>query len=425
MIKANDLRLINPSISSLTGLRFIAAFLVCLGHSVPKLIPVSNTASWYPPTLQFATQGMTLFFILSGFVIHYNYSELIKKNYLLGIYNFLIARFSRLYPLYFVCLGYDLVKNFGYSTLVTHFRDAILYYLTLTQSWFYIPLGSNALIFQFGLMPQVSWSISTEWFFYLIYPLICFSLLYTSKLYSKIIALFFIFSIWIIYIGLCFFTKVPINDSAVQTYGMVADMTTNFQDSFFNWLMYFSPYSRINEFLIGCIIAAIFMQTSSHKLSHRQELFGFAITTASIISIGFFMFFPFKAYNIWGLQTLNQYYGFSLATSVIIYSCARYNNIITRLISNPFMLLGGEISYSIYLLHLPVIEAFSRDAAIVTSLKVGLADGARLMFTLATIFGLSMVSYRIIESPSRRLFRKWMIIRSIKPIGELENLKTS
>jgi peptidoglycan/LPS O-acetylase OafA/YrhL len=43
---------------------------------------------------------MTLFFVLSGFIIHYDYSEQITKYHWRGIVSFLIARFARLYPLY-------------------------------------------------------------------------------------------------------------------------------------------------------------------------------------------------------------------------------------------------------------------------------------------------------------------------------------
>jgi peptidoglycan/LPS O-acetylase OafA/YrhL len=45
----------------------------------------------------------------------------------------------------------------------------------MTQSWIYAVWGEFSLIYQYPSLwvMQVSWSISTEWFFYLIYPLIC------------------------------------------------------------------------------------------------------------------------------------------------------------------------------------------------------------------------------------------------------------
>ena len=51
---------------------------------------------------------MTLFFVLSGFVIQYNYSQPILKNGWRAVCGFMWARFARLYPLYFtlICLDY-------------------------------------------------------------------------------------------------------------------------------------------------------------------------------------------------------------------------------------------------------------------------------------------------------------------------------
>src|SRR5215203_4219419 len=48
--------------------------------------------------------GMSLFFVLSGFVIHYNYGMFRTDGLVAGGKKFFIARFARLYPLYFVVL---------------------------------------------------------------------------------------------------------------------------------------------------------------------------------------------------------------------------------------------------------------------------------------------------------------------------------
>ena len=54
---------------------------------------------------------MTLFFVLSGFVIHYNYASAVTGNRPLhGIAAYLWARFARLYPLFILtlCVGVTL-----------------------------------------------------------------------------------------------------------------------------------------------------------------------------------------------------------------------------------------------------------------------------------------------------------------------------
>jgi peptidoglycan/LPS O-acetylase OafA/YrhL len=86
------------NIDALTGLRFVAAFLIVLGHS-------------YAPWREVTAIGMPLFFTLSGFIIHYVYSEAFGRGWLRATWEFAVARFSRLYPLYFVLLAYIILST--------------------------------------------------------------------------------------------------------------------------------------------------------------------------------------------------------------------------------------------------------------------------------------------------------------------------
>src|SRR5271156_476612 len=88
---------------ALTGLRFVAALCVVLAHGAAFMtnIPAGDPL-WRIYLMSLASIGMTLFFVLSGFVIHYNYCEQIIKFRGRGIANFFVARVARLYPLYFV-----------------------------------------------------------------------------------------------------------------------------------------------------------------------------------------------------------------------------------------------------------------------------------------------------------------------------------
>src|SRR5690242_19654398 len=74
---------------ALTSLRFVAAALIVLGHSqgtfgIPK-------DAWAPFVM---SQGVSFFFVLSGFILTYVYPSL----KLFGIRRFLLARFARIWP---------------------------------------------------------------------------------------------------------------------------------------------------------------------------------------------------------------------------------------------------------------------------------------------------------------------------------------
>ncbi len=396
------------SLPSLTGLRFFAAFLICLAHVIPYVIPHSSLL--FP---QLAGEGMTLFFVLSGFVIHYNYSATLKENPKLGMYNFVISRFARLYPLFFICLCFFLLSDINKATLPATFDQTIPYYLTLTESWFYITIGSHTLIYQFGDIPSVFWSISTEWFFYLVYPLISFTLLKMSKIRTKIIIFLIILICMPILIAKAYFLQLSLDQFAMNRLGSGIDMTKP-QDSFFRWLVYFSPYFRISEFLIGCLTAAIYMQLSERLPSKKEEGFGFFILFLAITSIPvlhYLIFHP-PVKLLW-MEELHRCFGFAPTMAIIMFCCVRYNNIITRLACNPILILGGEMSYSLYLLHLPIAAAFSYNAPHTYSWILTLGELPRTLLTFACIFGIAFISYNLIEIPMRRILRRWLMVSPV------------
>jgi hypothetical protein len=97
----------DPYVPALDGLRGLAALLVAGAHymTMEGGAPLSEIVQ----TL--TGLGMTLFFVLSGFVIHYNYNATITRPG--GLRLFFVARFARLYPLYIILILFD----FAYTGL--------------------------------------------------------------------------------------------------------------------------------------------------------------------------------------------------------------------------------------------------------------------------------------------------------------------
>jgi peptidoglycan/LPS O-acetylase OafA/YrhL len=98
---------LRKTIRPLTGLRAVAAYAVLLAHIVSWTVGRSD------PAIQLISErlayfGISLFFVLSGFVMEYNYIEKVSSGDLRQVYNFLVARFARLYPLYAAVMIYFL-----------------------------------------------------------------------------------------------------------------------------------------------------------------------------------------------------------------------------------------------------------------------------------------------------------------------------
>src|SRR5262249_26048672 len=88
-------------IPTLTGLRFVAAFTILFMHTLEWTSPINDAGFLTLLAAAVGLIGMPLFFVLSGFVIHYNYgASFHEQPYATSLRNFFSARFARIYPLF-------------------------------------------------------------------------------------------------------------------------------------------------------------------------------------------------------------------------------------------------------------------------------------------------------------------------------------
>ncbi len=162
---------------NLEGLRFFAFFVVFINHATGSLGYNNHSTTFAYIRSHFfwnGDLGVSLFFVLSGFLITY---LLLKEKELSGkinVKNFYLRRVLRIWPLYFLivamCLfAFPMLENIlpqwfaiGVST------DEInkWFYLTFTGNFDYIYNGIN------NFMIGILWSVSIEEQFYLFWPLI-------------------------------------------------------------------------------------------------------------------------------------------------------------------------------------------------------------------------------------------------------------
>jgi peptidoglycan/LPS O-acetylase OafA/YrhL len=405
-----------PNIPALTGLRFIAAFSVAISHAVSLVVPMSGgLPSWYVVLNSLAGIGMPLFFILSGFVIHYNYLDSIMLERGRGLFHFFVARFARIYPLFFVCLLYDLAWKFAYAQLPDTTSHALPFYLTMTQSWIFYQLGQQSLVVQFGPIPQVAWSISTEWSFYCVYPAICAGLARVRNAAAAIRIMVILVLISVALIAALGYNAESINDFGVVHFGPGVNQNPRASLSFFGWLVYFSPYSRVLEFSLGCLCADLVM-----KLDGAAAGTGTRPTIVAVLSViaFFLLLYPFSwvlPLSPYQVSAFRMCFGLAPPLALLIFCCARFDNAITRALGAPRLLLCGEASYSLYLLHPLVVDAFrfeSADSAISPWVLAG--NVLRLIPTLLAAVGLSLVTWQIIEMPARKAIRRLVGCEQLK-----------
>jgi peptidoglycan/LPS O-acetylase OafA/YrhL len=149
-------------LDSLTSLRFVAAAMVVCFHSAGRF-GFRPDAERQP--LQVALgSAVSLFFVLSGFVLAYNYAELHGRTAIRTYYR---ARVARIWPLHLACLAFIVLLD---PAIRRPCADATLPWLPvhalLMQSWFPVNVAGVS------LFNAVAWSLSVEWAFYLAFPLL-------------------------------------------------------------------------------------------------------------------------------------------------------------------------------------------------------------------------------------------------------------
>jgi peptidoglycan/LPS O-acetylase OafA/YrhL len=380
----------------LTGLRFFAAFFIFVGHATPMMLKFAPSPQIViNVTNCFLEVGMELFFVLSGFVIHYNYAEVGRFPHSQNLARFYIARFARIYPLYVLFLALQHVLHGGDLR-------ATAFFLGMTQSWVFILLGGVPL---FGhLSAFVTWSISTEWFFYCLYPIVAWLLAMRRHRLAASLVL-----VGLAWLGLAQVLFVYLHDQEVNAFAQAVWGPPG--SAFLGWLISLSPVGRLPPFLIGVATAHIFITRYGRPVSESERRLGMILLTLALACL----------ISMCGAQSVGSRYVnsialfvYSLSIAVIIFCCARYRSFFSRFLSVPLLIACGDASYSIYLFHLSILEVTKvRDVLQSTwynMVYVGFRYTAAVLITIV----FSVVMYRVFEAPARTATRA-LLGRFIKP----------
>jgi peptidoglycan/LPS O-acetylase OafA/YrhL len=407
---------------ALHGLRFLAAFCILFSHACGWLANFKDTRTVFNYGEFFTVYGMPLFFVLSGFVIHYNYSRLFSTmRPRWAIVEFLGARFARIYPL-FICfflvgVAVDGVLQWYYE----HELNLLLvmsHFLTLTQSWVYIVLFGDRLLLDgaFGL----SWSLSSEFFFYVTYVVL---VLYVARMRSiaGLLATAGAMSVLILTAyGYAAGHRGAIDAFAVQYMNQMGGG----EHSVYRWFFYYSPYGRVFEFILGCLTAQIYAIFAAHPVSPREARWGRILLNASLVFLlGYayvFMFKPFGDNVAVYVSLLKENFGCAVGLAVLIFCVSRYrSSAVASMLSTPLMVRLGDLSFSIYCVHTWTLRIFERPT-MEFRYGVELEAAFRIALAIALTIILSSATFRLIEVPARAWLRKLVARRLLRRFGPRE-----
>lgn len=243
---------------------------------------------------------------------------------------------ARIYPLYLFFLALQLGLYWNNGDLA-----AIPFYLGMTQSWVYVLFRGTPLTSHIG-SAHVSWSISTEWFFYCFYPVVAWFLTVSRNRLAAALGLTIL-----ALLGLVLAVSIYLHDQQVNAFAQTI-WGPHGGNLFFEWLLAFSPVGRLPPFLIGIATAHLFTTTYHQPVSEPERRLGMAFLILALTGIT----------AMCGAQSMgSRYYNsmalfvYSLSIAAVVFCCARYRSLFSRALSVPWLIVCGNASYSIYLFH--------------------------------------------------------------------------
>lgn len=376
-------------IRQLTGIRFVAAFWVFAYHlqgpfNVLGLLSIPVLGD----VMRVGRLGVDLFFALSGFILTHTYLTRMGPKVRGGdTVRFWWLRLARIYPVHLVMLIVAGLAVFAQARVLGEVIDR--------DWWNPIDFVKNLLLIQeWGPNPErgwnfVAWSLSMEWLAYLAFPLL---VLVLWRMHKKI-PTFVLVIAW-------FAVLAPLVGYGLGT-----------SDPYYtdNWG---STYRIASEFTAGAITYLIVQRLARREdRVQRPAEWLSALLPALVVAGAVFLAWlpaaqpPANAVNP-DAEPLPPYFHLSLVPLLVAWigALALARGGMARALSTKTLVLGGFISYSLYMTHLVWMGLWRAGMSV-----AGIQGGALYALGVAILIGgaliIAWLMWRVVEEPSREWMR--------------------
>ncbi len=311
-------------IKPLTSLRFLFALLVFFSH-LPSTSSEEYGMVWLFHQLSSrGGVGVSFFFVLSGFVISYAYyGKLRNKKQIIRFYRNRIARLWPMHLLTFVVSVPLVILNYGLLPKKAGIMNVLLLQSLSTSKPVYFSYNSP------------SWSISTEFMFYFLSPVIFYLLSQLSKspkghTILKLSLVLPLMAILLLY-------SIGITDN-----------------SLYHAVFYISPVSRIADFLLGCLVYLAWNSIGDlASFQRKTRLFSHLDVISVLVFILFYI--ADAVFNLIPIPIRYSLY-YWVPMALVIFSFALPSGKLVEFLKHPILVHLGTISFSFYLIHQLIIR---------------------------------------------------------------------
>ncbi len=349
-------------ITKLDGLRGVFSFMIIFYHYDKRILPEFISENFIKNG---AWIFVEFFFVLSGYVISYNYDNIANKN---EFWVYLKKRFIRLYPLLvftvFLYFIFEFLGNVVFEGFINTPESVSALLLATVDSLLFTnstPIFGNT----DGGMNSPTWSISAEMISYIVFGL---ATVYFSKRNKTIF-----YSILIVLsLGLILKFEPPVNYYFLRAFvsfslGYLLFRVSKRDISFKNWMEYLIPIS---------LIAVLYM------IHH----------------------------DTFGLRQFNGNFTINLIFFMSILILLKTDGYITRILDSNFVQFLGKISYSMYLNHLLWITIIPRFFFSILKIEQNtFTEIGVLLFCCVFVLGLSSLTYKYVELKGSKFLKSKLL----------------
>lgn len=345
-------------ITGFNGIRTLAVIGVIMYHLLPT-------------TMKGGYLGVTLFFVVSGYLITDLLRQEWQQNGKINIKQFYIRRIKRLYP----AMVAMLVASTAYITLfqrnlLNNIRGVTVSTLAYVNNWWQIKNGMSYFDRFASESPFTHlWSLSVEGQYYLFWPLLFAILVYFMKrrdrIFFTLIGLALLSAIW---------------------------MAILFKPGSDPTRVYYGTDTRIFSALIGSALAFIWPSTRlKHKIPVQAKRLLNGVGLGSIVLLTIMFFFLDDTYNF-------VYYGGMFLSSILamllVAVTAHPGASLNKWLTNPVFEWIGKRSYGIYLYQFPIMIFYEAKIS-------NISDHIFIhtVIEIILILAVTELSYRFIEQP--------------------------
>ncbi|MFN8263656.1 MAG: acyltransferase [Chitinophagales bacterium] len=345
----------------LTGIRAIAAYMVFFHHN--NMFSEKKFGWFIHNFINELHVGVTIFFVLSGFLICHRYYDNIELHKKKWIFIYIKNRVARIYPMYFLMTTITFIFIFKNSVDIKN--DIIIYIMNITfLRGFFQSIAFTGI--------AQGWTLTVEECFYISAPFL-FAASKKIKLIIPFLLIFFSGTLLVL-----IFRK-------IDFHGFFAD---------YKFMLSYTFFGRCFEFFIGVSLALYLKRKTKFNKANSSFYTNLGSIWITLCIASFVLIKEDEKFGVFRYEgILINNLVLPIGIAMLFLGLVTERSWFGRILSSRLFVLLGKSSYIFYLIHMSLVSLFINE----------FFNNTIILFILLNL--LSIVMFKYLEEPMNKYIR--------------------